>query len=159
MERGRNDAANQKIEAALDKHADFLEDEARFWRWVAVLVGGAAMAVDVWFLLRNQALPKTSTELLIFLAVRLLPLIVLTVGAYLFGPRIYAKLRLARDANAAVRVAMGTNDLATTNTVLASGLGAPRNLVMTSGQTTEALEAIRVTRVALPSTSSSPSGK
>jgi hypothetical protein len=160
MERGRNDAVNQKVEAALDKHAEFLCAEAKFWRRVATLFGGATLTVDICFLVVNQTFPKTTTDLLIFLVVRLLPLIVLTVGAYLFAPHIYAKVRHARDANALVRVAMRTtDDPAMINTVLASALGIPRNLVMTPEQTTEAREAMRVARGGLGSTSSSSSGK
>jgi hypothetical protein len=158
MERGRSDAVNQTDEAVLDQHAKCLDEEVRFWRWASAAIGGAAMAVDIWFLLSIRDLPKTTTELLMFLAVRLSPLIVTTVGAFLFAPRIYTKVRHARDANAMVRVAMKAGDLATTNTILATALEIPRNLVMTSQQTTEAREVIRMKRVkrgALSPTSSS----
>jgi len=106
----------------------------------------ATIAMDIWFLAVKQPFPETTTELLDFLVVRLLPLMVLTTGASLFILHTYVKVRRAQDVNALVRVAMRTNDLPMTNTVLASGLGIPRNLVMTSEQTTEAREIIRVTR-------------
>jgi hypothetical protein len=159
LDRGRNDAVNQKVEAALEQHADFQSTEARFWRWFGALAWSTVMMVDIWFLFRNQALPKTSPEVLIFLVVRLLPLIVLNTGVYLFSARIYAKVRHARDANAMARVAMRTNDPAMTHTVVASALGIARNLVMTSEQTTEAREAIRVSQGASGSTSRSRSGR
>jgi hypothetical protein len=144
MERARSDAVNQTVEGALDEHAKRTDEDIRFWRWASAGIGGAAMALDIWFLVSIRDLPKTSTELLIFLAVRLSPLIVTTVGAFLFGPRIYLKVRHARDANVMVRVAMKSNDLATTNTALASALKVRRNLVMPPQQTTEAQEILRL---------------